>query len=64
MATAGLMKRRKPKSQRKEELVRIRLTSEQKEMFVNGAAAAGLDVSSWLRTLGIQAIRQATGKTS
>jgi Mobilization protein NikA len=56
------MKRRKPKAQRREELVRIRLTREQKEMFVNSAAAAGLDVSSWLRTLGIQAVRQATVK--
>jgi Mobilization protein NikA len=54
--------RRKPKAQRKEELVRIRLTREQKEMFVNSAADAGLDVSSWLRSLGLQAIRHAPMK--
>jgi uncharacterized protein (DUF1778 family) len=56
------MKRRKSKAQRKEELVRIRLTEDQKRMFVNSATAAGLDVSSWLRALGIQAVRQSTGQ--
>jgi hypothetical protein len=55
------MKRRKPKAQRKEELVRIRLTDEQKELFVNSATDAGLDVSSWLRSLGLREIKRQVG---
>ncbi len=52
------MKRRKSKAQRKEELVRVRLTGEQKELFVNSAAGAGLDVSSWLRSLALREIKR------
>ncbi len=49
------MKRRKPKAQRKEATIQIRLTDEQKRTLVQAANRAGLDVSSWLRTLGLQA---------
>ena len=48
------MKRRKPKSQRKDALVRVRVTDEQKEMFANSALQSGLDVSSWLRLVGLK----------
>lgn len=54
MATIGLVKRRKPRSQRKGEMLRVRLTSEQKELFVSSAAQAGLEVSSWLRSIGVR----------
>ncbi len=49
------MKRRKPKAARKENQIRIRLTHQQKEKLVRAAERAGLDVSSWLRTIGLQA---------
>jgi uncharacterized protein (DUF1778 family) len=48
------MKRRKPKGSRKEELIRIRVTSEQKTTLVDAATKKGLDVSAWLRSLGLQ----------
>lgn len=47
-------KRRKPKAQRKEETVRIRVTVEQKRTLSAAADRAGLDVSSWLRALGLR----------
>lgn len=57
------MRRRKPKAERKEQTIRVRLTDEQKELFVNSAAAAGLDVSAWLRWLGMQAaLKQQEGE--
>lgn len=52
------MKRRKPKIARKEDQIRVRLTREQKMAFTSAAARAGLDVSSWLRSLGVQAASQ------
>jgi uncharacterized protein (DUF1778 family) len=47
--------RRKAKSQRKEESIRIRLTAGQKRLLIEAATRTGLDVSSWLRLLGLQA---------
>ena len=52
------MKRRKPKTARKEDQIRVRLTREQKIAFASAAARAGLDVSSWLRSVGLQAASQ------
>ena len=50
------MKRRaKPKAQRKEEMLRIRVTSEQKKAFMEAAARAGLDLSAWLRVVALRA---------
>ena len=51
----GAMKHRKTKAERKGELLRIRLTTEQKELFVRTASREGLDVSAWLRSLGLRA---------
>jgi uncharacterized protein (DUF1778 family) len=59
--TSGYVKRRKPKAQRKEATIQIRLTVEQKRSLVDAAEKAGLDVSSWLRTLGLQAAGQKPG---
>jgi len=50
-----MVKRRKPKAERKEELIRVRVTVDQKEAFVDAAGKEGLDVSSWLRRLGMRA---------
>ena len=50
------MKRRvKTKAQRKEEMLRIRVTSEQKKAFMEAAARAGLDLSAWLRVVALRA---------
>ena len=48
------MKRRKPKAQRKEDSIRIRVSNEQKTALVEAADRAGLDVSSWLRSIGLR----------
>jgi uncharacterized protein (DUF1778 family) len=55
------MKRRKPKAMRKEDSIRIRVSAEQKRALVEAAERAGLDVSSWLRSLGLQAAGQLPG---
>jgi len=47
-------KRRKPKAQRKEDSIRIRVTTQQKRTLEEAAQKAGLDVSSWLRSLGLR----------
>lgn len=46
------MKRRKAKAERKENIIRIRVTDEQREAMEGAARAAGLDLSAWLRNLG------------
>jgi uncharacterized protein (DUF1778 family) len=49
------VKRRKPKQHRKEHLVQIRVTAEQKRIMTEAADRVGLDLSSWLRQLGLKA---------
>jgi uncharacterized protein (DUF1778 family) len=46
--------KRKPKALRKEDSIRIRVSAEQKKTLTAAAERAGLDVSSWLRTLGMR----------
>ena len=48
------MKRRKPKTQRKEQMIRVRVTDEQKRILSACAEKAGLDVSAWLRAVGLR----------
>jgi uncharacterized protein (DUF1778 family) len=52
------MKRRKPRALRKEESIRVRVTEEQKRLLVARAERAGLDVSAWLRTVGLREAAQ------
>ena len=47
-------KRRKPAASRKEESIRLRLTTAQKDMFTKAAERAGLDLSGWLRHIATQ----------
>jgi uncharacterized protein (DUF1778 family) len=47
--------RRKPAQHRKEQLVQIRVTAEQKKIMTEAADRVGLDLSSWLRQLGLKA---------
>jgi len=49
------VKSRKPKTLRKEQMLRIRVTSDQKEALSKAAERAGLDLSSWLRVTALRA---------
>jgi len=49
---------RKAKATRKDSQIRIRLTRQQKETFIRTAERSGLDVSSWLRAVGIRAAQR------
>ncbi|WP_437839261.1 plasmid mobilization protein [Sorangium sp. So ce1153] len=46
--------RRKPDEQRKEAVIKIRVTEEQKRTLTEAADREGLDVSAWLRRLGLR----------
>lgn len=50
------VKRRK--QTRKEEQIRIRVTTDQKETLSEAAEKAGLGVSSWLLTVGLREARK------
>lgn len=54
MALLGFVKRRKPKVDLKSEQIRVRLTAGQKKKLAEAATRAGLDVSTWLRTIGLR----------
>ncbi|MBK7581129.1 MAG: toxin-antitoxin system HicB family antitoxin [Myxococcales bacterium] len=55
------MKRRKPKAERKELTLRIRVTAEQKERLEAAAKEVGAPVSTWLLGLGLRAAKKADG---
>lgn len=57
--TAATVKHRKPAKARKEDQIRIRVTEEQKRLFTEAAEQAGLDVSNWLRWLGVREVQRA-----
>lgn len=46
-------RRRKPKAQRKEADIRIRVTDAQKKTLVDAATREGLGVSSWMLRVGL-----------
>ena len=52
-----MTKRRKTKIERKEESIRLRMTTEQKEAFTKAAERAALDLSSWIRSTCTEAAR-------
>lgn len=58
---ADAKKRRKPKAQRKEADIRIRVTDAQKRALTDAAAGAGLGVSSWLLMLGLREAQKKDG---
>jgi len=55
------MKRRKPKALRKDDMIRIRVTADQKRVLTEAAERTGLDVSAWLRVLGLREAGQKPG---
>lgn len=48
------MKRRKPKAERREAMIMVRVTEEQKATLAEASRAAGLDLSGWLRSVGLR----------
>lgn len=53
---------RRRKATRKEEMVQIRMTAEQKERLSAAAERRGLPMSTWLLTLGLQETDEDAGK--
>jgi uncharacterized protein (DUF1778 family) len=51
-------RRRKAKSERKEAMIYIRVTTDQKQMLEDAASRLSLDVSSWVRSLSIREARR------
>lgn len=49
----------KPDGDRKGDQIRVRVTEEQKVAFAKIADRAGLDVSAWLRSLGLREVQRA-----
>jgi uncharacterized protein (DUF1778 family) len=54
--------KRKARVSRKDSQIRVRVTREQKETFVRTAEQSGLDVSSWLRAIGMRAAQRERGR--
>lgn len=52
----GAKKHRKPRTMRKEESIRVRVTAQQKRALAERAQREGLDVSAWLRALGLREV--------
>ncbi len=52
------MSRRKPPKARKENQIRVRVTAQQKKTMAAAAERAGLELSTWLRTVGLRAAEQ------
>jgi uncharacterized protein (DUF1778 family) len=50
-------KPRKAPDELKDNLIKVRVTDDQKRLFADTAEAEGLDVSSWLRQVGIRAAK-------
>ena len=53
---------RKSAEDRKELMVKVRVTEDQKRTLARAADRDGLDVSSWLRNLGLQRARELESK--
>lgn len=51
-------RRRKPKAARKEFTLRLRVTAEQRRVLLAAAERDGLDLSGWLRSLGLRAAQR------
>jgi uncharacterized protein (DUF1778 family) len=49
------MRPQKPKAERKQETLRIRVTADQKRALTSAARRAGLDLSTWVRVLALRA---------
>lgn len=50
---------KKTEKDRKDEVIRVRVTTDQKAMLTAAAERAGYDVSTWLRGLGVREAQRA-----
>ena len=50
--------RRKPKSERKQTVLSIRVTEVQRQIFEDAARFVGLDISNWMRSISIREARR------
>lgn len=50
--------RKKAAGQKKELMLRVRVTEDQRRILIEAAQKAGLDVSSWLRAVAIERARE------
>lgn len=55
------LKRRKPNVLRKEDVIRMRVTAEQRKTMQDAAHQAGLELSSWIRERALSAARKEAG---
>ena len=55
------VKRRKPKTERKEFVINVRVTAEQKDVLVDAATKIGLGVSSWMLMLALKEAKKTAG---
>ena len=55
------VKRRKPKALRKEAVINVRVTDEQKVTLTEAATRAGLGVSSWILTTALREAKREAG---
>lgn len=61
MAKKAVPKRRKPAAERKEAVIPVRCTEEQKAELAEKARRRGLGVSTWLLQLGLSAPQKPSG---
>lgn len=54
--------RRKTDETRKEEMVRVRMTADQKALFMEAAQKVGLDLSGWLRFIALKEAKALLGE--
>lgn len=59
--TAKTGRPEKPKEDRKDDVIRVRVTAEQKAKLTAAAERAGSDVSTWLRMIGIREAQRDAG---
>lgn len=58
IAKSGMPTTTHRKDERKESTIRVRVTAEQKDFLRAAAELDGLELSAWLRQLGLQAARK------
>jgi uncharacterized protein (DUF1778 family) len=61
MVPMGTIKHRKPKRDRKEDRIIIRVTEDQKNALAQAATRTGLGVSPWLLSVGLREAQRAAG---
>jgi len=53
--------KKKPEALKKGEMIRVRVTAEQKDLLTQAAQQAGLELSGWLRSIGLREAKRVLG---